>query len=130
LSYPDYLGSCLTRQALFLDSMLTARAFENTCGTPCLPFLRSNSPILTLLQAIVFANAGGPPGRGYAGLSQVTVPFVGPLSKLGGCGEGMLVADIDMQILEDAEDNYKVRSDIASEGWHYDYRHSKTKERL
>lgn len=40
-------------EALFLDSMLTARAFENTC-------------------AIVFANAGGPPGKGYAGLSQVS----------------------------------------------------------
>lgn len=39
-------------EALFLDSILTARAFENTC-------------------AIVFANAGGPPGKGYAGLSQV-----------------------------------------------------------
>jgi predicted amidohydrolase len=80
--------------------------------------------------AIIFANAGGPPGRGYAGLSQITVPFVGALSKLGGSAEGMVVADIDMQILEDAEDSYKVRSDIASEGWHYDYRHSKTKERL
>jgi|TARA_R110002003_G_scaffold44_15_gene3375 predicted amidohydrolase len=82
------------------------------------------------MQAIVFANAGGPAGRGYAGLSQVTVPFVGPLSKLGGSAEGMAVVDIDMQILEDAEANYKVRSDIASEGWHYDYRHSKTKGRL
>jgi predicted amidohydrolase len=40
-------------EALFLDSMLTARAFENTC-------------------AVVFANAGGPPGKGYAGLSQVS----------------------------------------------------------
>ncbi|KAF2024753.1 carbon-nitrogen hydrolase [Setomelanomma holmii] len=98
-------------EALFLESMLTARAFENTC-------------------AIVFANAGGPPGRGYAGLSQVTVPFVGALSKLGGIAEGMAVVDIDMQILEDAEDNYKVRSDLASEGWHYDYRHSTTKGRL
>ncbi|KAH7400731.1 carbon-nitrogen hydrolase [Phaeosphaeria sp. MPI-PUGE-AT-0046c] len=102
-------------EALFLDSMLTARAFENTCG---------------MAASIIFANAGGPPGRGYAGLSQVTVPFVGALTKLGGCGEGMAVADIDMQVLEDAEDNYKVRSDIASEGWHYDYRHSRLKERL
>ena len=58
------------------------------------------------------------------------MPFVGALSKLGGCAEGMTVVDIDMQILEDAEDNYKVRSDLASEGWHYDYRHSKMKERL
>ncbi|RYN83917.1 hypothetical protein AA0117_g1403 [Alternaria alternata] len=93
-------------EALFLDSMLTARAFENTC-------------------AVVFANAGGPPGKGYAGLSQVTVPFVGALGKLGGAGEGMCVVDLDMQILEDAESNYQVRSDIARRDWHYVYRHSK-----
>ncbi|KAH7380721.1 carbon-nitrogen hydrolase [Pyrenochaeta sp. MPI-SDFR-AT-0127] len=98
-------------EALFLESTLTTRAFENTC-------------------AIVFANAGGPPGRGYAGLSQVTVPFIGPLTKLGGCAEGMSVVDIDMQILEDAEENYKVRSDIARDDWHYDYRHSRMKQKL
>ncbi|KAF2016114.1 carbon-nitrogen hydrolase [Aaosphaeria arxii CBS 175.79] len=93
-------------EALFLDSALTARAFENTC-------------------AIVFANAGGPPGRGYAGLSQVVVPFAGPLTRLGSCAEGMSVVDIDMQILEDAEKNYQVRADLARDDWHYDYRHSK-----
>ncbi|KAF1947664.1 carbon-nitrogen hydrolase [Clathrospora elynae] len=98
-------------EALFLDSMLTARAFENTC-------------------AIVFANAGGPAGKGYAGLSQVTVPFVGPLTKLGGCAEGMGVVDVDMQILEDAEANYGVRADIAREDWHYDYRHKGAEGRL
>jgi len=26
-----------------------------------------------------------------------------------------------MQILEDAEDNYKVRADMGREGWHYEY---------
>ncbi|ORX99216.1 carbon-nitrogen hydrolase [Clohesyomyces aquaticus] len=98
-------------EALFLDSMLTARAFENTC-------------------AIVFANAGGPPGRGYAGLSQVTVPFVGALTRLGSCAEGMSVVEVDMQILEDAEENYQVRSDLARDDWHYDYRHSATKGKL
>lgn len=36
----------------------------------------------------------------------------------------MVVVDLDMQILEDAEENYKVRTDLASEGWHYDYRHT------
>ncbi|KAF2007136.1 carbon-nitrogen hydrolase [Amniculicola lignicola CBS 123094] len=92
-------------EALFLDSMLTARTFENTCG-------------------IIFANAGGPPGRGYCGLSQVVVPFIGPLARLGSCAEGMCVVDVDMQILEDAEANYQVRADIARDGWHYDYRHS------
>lgn len=38
----------------------------------------------------------------------------------------MSVVDLDMQILEDAEQNYKVRADLASEGWHYDYRHKLT----
>ncbi|EDU51245.1 carbon-nitrogen family protein [Pyrenophora tritici-repentis] len=93
-------------EALFLDSMLTARAFENTC-------------------AVVFANAGGPAGEGYAGLSQVTVPFVGALAKLGGAAEGMSVVDIDMQVLEDAEANYQVRADLARDDWHYDYRHAR-----
>jgi len=78
----------------------------------------------------VFANAAGPPGEGFCGLSQVTVPFIGALSKLGGAAEGMIVVDVDLQILEHAEANYQVRSDLASEDWHYDYRHSKTKERL
>lgn len=90
-------------EALFVDSTLIARAYENTA-------------------AIVFANAGGPPGRGYAGLSQVTVPFIGPLTKLGSCAEGMAVANLDMQIIEDAEDNYQIRSDLARDDWHYDYR--------
>lgn len=41
----------------------------------------------------------------------------------------MAVADIDLQILEDAEDNYKVRQDLAREDWHYEYRHSKKKDK-
>lgn len=98
-------------EAVFLDSVLTARTFENTC-------------------AIIFANAGGPPGHGYAGLSQITVPYIGPLTRLGSCAEGMSVVDLDLGILEDAEENYKVRADLARDDWHYDYRHSKMKERL
>lgn len=53
------------------------------------------------------------------------MPFVGPLSKLGGAAEGMIVVDMDMEILEDAEENYQVRSDLASERWHHDYRHTR-----
>lgn len=73
--------------------------------------------------AVVFANAGGPPGKGYAGLSQVCVPYAGALTRLGSCAEGMAVANVDMAILEDAEANYQVRSDLARSDWHYDYRH-------
>jgi len=88
-------------EALFLESTLTARAFENTC-------------------AIIFANAGGSRERGYAGMSQVTVPFKGAMGKLG-AEEGMSVVDLDMQILVDAEENYKVREDMKGEDWHYGY---------
>lgn len=91
-------------EALFLESTLVARTFENTC-------------------AIIFANAGGPVGGkkgGYAGMSQLTVPFVGSVGKMGD-EEGMTVVDLDMQILEEAEDNYKVREDMGREGWHYEY---------
>ncbi|KAK3703128.1 hypothetical protein LTR37_014605 [Vermiconidia calcicola] len=77
-------------EGLFLDSMLTARCFENTC-------------------AVVFANAGGPPGKGYAGLSQVCVPYAGALTRLGSHAEGMAVVDVDMGILEDAEKNYQTQ---------------------
>ena len=92
-------------EALFLDSFVTTRCFENTC-------------------AIVFCNAGGPPGEGYAGLSQVSVPFVGPLARLGSGGEGMAVVDLDLGVLDIAEANYKVREDLAREDWHYSYRHT------
>ncbi len=76
--------------------------------------------------AIVFANAGGPPGKGYAGLSQVCVPWAGPLVRLGSHAEGMAVVDLDMNILEQAEENYQVRADLARSDWHYMYRHTKT----
>ncbi|MCJ1243244.1 hypothetical protein MMC30_000441 [Trapelia coarctata] len=97
-------------EALFLTSTLTSRTFENTC-------------------AVIFANAGGPKGKGqensYAGLSRVTLPFVEPLGEetKDSNEEGMSVVDIDMEILEEAERNYKVREDMGREGWHYSYRH-------
>jgi predicted amidohydrolase len=83
--------------------MLTARTFENTCG-------------------IVFANAGGPVEEGYAGLSQVVMPFVGPVVRMGEPGEGMRVCEIDLGVLEEAEANYKVREDLAREDWHYPWK--------
>jgi predicted amidohydrolase len=93
-------------EALFLESTLVSRAFENTC-------------------AVVFVNAGGPvggekTGGSYAGLSQVAVPFKGALGKLG-AEEGMSVVEVDMQVLEDAEENYRVREDMGRERWHYAY---------
>ena len=35
----------------------------------------------------------------------------------------MAIADVDMQVLEIAEENYQVRSDLARSDWHYMYRH-------
>jgi hypothetical protein len=74
------------------------------------------------MQAIIFANAGGPPDEAFAGLSQVTVPFIGPITRLGSSSEGMSVVDLDLRILDVAEDNYRIRADIARHDWHYDYR--------
>ncbi|EON65327.1 hypothetical protein W97_04565 [Coniosporium apollinis CBS 100218] len=105
---PRGLAHNPSAEALFLDSTLTSRCYENTC-------------------AIVFANAGGPPGKGYAGLSQVTVPFIGPLTRLGSAAEGMSVVDLDLGILEDAEENYGVRKDLSRDDWHYMYRHGRAK---
>lgn len=71
----------------------------------------------------MFANAGGPPGEGYTGLSQVCVPFAGALTRLGSCAEGMAVVDVDMAIVEEAERTYQVRADLARSDWHHLYRH-------
>ena len=100
-------------ESLFLDSILTARTYENTC-------------------AVVFANAGGPPGKNYCGLSQITAPYVGAVARLGSSAEGMAVADLDMQICKDAEDNYSIREDLAMSEWPSIYLGKKipTKERL
>ena len=100
-------------ESLFLDSILTARTYENTC-------------------AVVFANAGGPPGKNYCGLSQITAPYVGAVARLGSSAEGMAVVDLDMQICKDAEDNYSIREDLAMSEWPSIYLGKKipTKERL
>lgn len=104
-------------ESMLLNSMITTRCFENTC-------------------AVVFANCGGSGpaqqrqrqlGGGapnpYVGLSQVAAPFVGAIKRLGS-EEGMDIAELDLEILKEAEDNYKVRADLAQSTWHYSYRHS------
>lgn len=96
-------------EVLFLESMLTARAFENTC-------------------AVVFVNAGGREEDGCCGMSQVAMPFMGKvLGSFEDCEEGMRVVEIDMEILEEAEDNYKVREDLGRSDWHYGYEHQSHK---
>lgn len=90
-------------EALFLNTTLTARCFENTCG-------------------IVFVNAAGP-AENFLGLSQVTLPVVGPVVKMGN-EEGVRVVDMDLGLLGVAEENYKVRQDLGREDWYYVYRHT------
>ena len=97
-------------EALFLKSMITTRAYENTC-------------------AVVFVNAGADKSeesKWYAGLSQVGLPFVGGQGSetKDTSAEGMSLVEVNMEIVEEAERNYRVRSDIAREGWHYLYRHT------
>ena len=99
-------------EILFLESAVTARAYENTC-------------------CVVFVNAGGPAGKGdkgsYAGLSRVALPFVGAKGEetMRTGDEGMSIVDVDMEIVEEGEKNYGVRADLAKEGWHYEYRHQR-----
>ncbi|KAL2821820.1 carbon-nitrogen hydrolase [Aspergillus cavernicola] len=88
-------------EELFIDSVLTARCFENTCG-------------------IVFANVAGE--EGFLGMSRVVLPIVGPVGKMGN-EEGVLVTEMDVGLVRVAEDNYRVREDITREGWYYSYRH-------
>ncbi|EPS34952.1 hypothetical protein PDE_09917 [Penicillium oxalicum 114-2] len=93
-------------ESLFLNSTLTSRCFENTCG-------------------IIFVNAAGPQ-EDFLGMSQVTLPVVGPISKMG-TEEGLRAVDMNLDLLGLAEKAYKVRYDIGREDWHYKYRHSFSK---
>ncbi|KHN99098.1 Nitrilase/cyanide hydratase and apolipoprotein N-acyltransferase [Metarhizium album ARSEF 1941] len=98
-------------EKMILDNVCITRAFENAA-------------------AIVYVNSGAPKGstngrdgRGntFCGASQVAVPIVGRLGGGGSMGpaEEMRVFDVDMALLDVAEGVYKVRRDMASEGWHY-----------
>lgn len=87
-------------EQMILQGLVTARAFENTC-------------------AIVFTNIGGPEVAGDLGLSQVMMPFSGSVGKALGGGEGFDVIDVDMAELEEAEEFYGIRKDIAGDSWRY-----------
>ena len=78
----------------------------------------------------MFVNTGGPVGKDsgmYAGLSRVTVPFLGALEgeTNESATEGMSIVKLDMNVLEEAEKQYKVREDLAREDWHYGYEKGK-----
>ncbi|KAG8170199.1 hypothetical protein KVR01_000944 [Diaporthe batatas] len=86
-------------EKVFLDSAVVCRAFENTA-------------------AVVFCNKGG--------CSQVALPIVGKVKNEGGKElgldeDGTVYAEVDLDVLRIAEENYKVREDIKGKGWHYGY---------
>ncbi|KAJ4317637.1 hypothetical protein N0V84_007236 [Fusarium piperis] len=81
-------------ERIFIESTLTARAFENTA-------------------AVAFCNAGG--------LSSVNMPILGTLGKIEIGEEKVEVVEVDLDILRIAEDNYKIRKDMKGEGWYYKY---------
>ncbi|KAK7900422.1 hypothetical protein LTR67_002704 [Exophiala xenobiotica] len=88
---------------MFLKSALVTRSFENTC-------------------AIIFCNVGGPSEEDYAGLSRVVLPLVGPVQGNFEDNEpGMKIVEVDMKTVDIAEENYKIREDLAHPSWHYGY---------
>lgn len=69
----------------FLESVLTARAFENNA-------------------VIAFCNAGG--------LSRVTLPIMGALGNIPPGEEKVELVDVDLDVLRIAEERYKIRKDM------------------
>lgn len=87
-------------EELFLRSTLVSRAFENTC-------------------AVVFANAGGKEEKGYLGMSCVVLPLKGMVAEADGTGDQVVTGEVAFKILQLAEENYKIRQDLLSPGFHY-----------
>lgn len=80
-------------EALFLEGLMVARAFENDC-------------------VVVFCNTGG--------LSQVAVPVLGAAGGVGEVNaEEMRVVDVDFEAVRALERAYKVREDMRGAGWQY-----------
>jgi predicted amidohydrolase len=97
-------------ERLFVQSTLITRAFESTA-------------------ALVWCNAGGPAEDGFFGCSQVTLPIVGTVpGSFTDASEGTRVVDVDMNIVDLAEHNYKIRTDLTSQGWHYGYAKEKQRQ--
>ncbi|KAJ0350358.1 hypothetical protein COL154_003917 [Colletotrichum chrysophilum] len=92
-----------TCERMFVQSSLTTRAFENTA-------------------AIIYCNATGPREDGFFGCSQVTLPIVGTVPGSFTDGEeDMRVINVDMRVVEIAEQNYQIRKDLKKDNWHYGY---------
>lgn len=80
-------------EAVFLDHVTVARAYENEC-------------------ALIFVNGAGSKEDGHLGRSSVSLPFYGCIARAKGSEEELMVVDIDMGVLEDAKRVYKIGSDL------------------
>jgi len=76
---PKILALNLNSEVAFLDSVTVVRAYENTC-------------------AVAFCNAFGE--------SQVTMPVLGTLGKLGIEKDDMIISEVDIDVLRAAEEHY------------------------
>ncbi|KAI5782732.1 carbon-nitrogen hydrolase [Geopyxis carbonaria] len=93
-------GDLPDSEEIFINATVVSRAFENTA-------------------CIIYSNAGGRRGRGYAGLSQIAMPLVGVVARAEGSEEQMVMGEVDMKILEKAEETYKIREDLVKPNFHY-----------
>ncbi|KAF2963842.1 hypothetical protein GQX73_g9719 [Xylaria multiplex] len=89
---PKLLTLNADSEVAFLDSVTVVRACENTC-------------------AVAFCNAWGQ--------SQIAMPILGSLGKLGVEEQGTIVRDVDFEVLKIAEEHFKIRADLRGDGWHY-----------
>ncbi|PHH87428.1 hypothetical protein CDD83_8897 [Cordyceps sp. RAO-2017] len=108
---PGGAGDAVGRDSerLFLDAVCVARACENACAVA---FVNAAA------AADADPDAVDEQGCRYVGCSQLAMPLQGALGRLGPA-EGMSVVDVDLRVLDVAEDEYLVRSDMAQPGWHY-----------
>ncbi|RXK41014.1 hypothetical protein M231_01645 [Tremella mesenterica] len=64
--------------------------------------------------AWIMCNAGGDELEGFMGGSGVWVPFRGKLGGFDGAEENVKVVDLDLDVLKDARETYKIRQDWMS----------------
>ncbi len=67
--------------------------------------------------ALVYCNSAGKLILGkyngdLIGNSQITMPYVGPIKKLNHNSEEMFIQEIDLDLLNDSEKDYKLRKDL------------------
>lgn len=90
-------------EKMFVQNTLVTRAFESTA-------------------AVIYCNVGGPAQEGFFGCSQVVLPIVGTVpGSFDDSEEGMRTLDVDMRLVDIAEENYHIREDLRREDWHYGY---------